>query len=97
MNKFSDLLYIEGYFETEKYFKKFKKILKSKFIIKDKYIDQNNKFIELLKNNNSVSISVRQNSYSERGKKNNDKSLEFTKNTIDYIYKAVSFFKKKNS
>ena len=97
MNNFSDLLYIEGYFESEKYFKKFKNKLKSKFIIKDKYLDQNNKFIELLKNNNSVSISVRQNRYSERGIVDNDKSLKFTKNTIDYIYKAISFFKKKNS
>ena len=95
MNNFSDLLYIEGYFESEKYFKKFKNKLKSKFIIKDKYLDQNNKFIELLKNNNSVSISVRQNRYSERGIVDNDKSLKFTKNTIDYIYKAISFFKKK--
>ena len=95
MNNFSDLLYIEGYFESEKYFKKFKNKLKSKFIIKDIYLDQNNKFIELLKNNNSVSISVRQNRYSERGIVDNDKSLKFTKNTIDYIYKAISFFKKK--
>ena len=95
MNNFSDLLYIEGYFESEKYFKKFKNKLKSKFIIKDKYLDQNNKFIELLKNNNSVSISVRQNRYSERGIVDNDKSLKFTKNTIDYIYKSISFFKKK--
>ena len=95
MNNFSDLLYIEGYFESEKYFKKFKNKLKSKFIIKDKYLDQNNKFIELLKNNNSVSISVRQNRYSERGIFDNDKSLKFTINTIDYIYKAISFFKKK--
>ena len=76
MNNFSDLLYIEGYFESEKYFKKFKNKLKSKFIIKNKYLDQNNKFIELLKNSNSVSISVRQNRYSERGTVNNDKSLK---------------------
>ena len=95
MNNFSDLLYIEGYFESEKYFKKFKNKLKSKFIIKNKYLDQNNKFIELLKNSNSVSISVRQNRYSERGIVDNDKSLKFTKNTIDYIYKSISFFKKK--
>ena len=94
---FSDLLYVEGYFESEKYFKTFENDLKSKFIIKDKYINKNNKFIKLLKNNNSVSISVRQNRYSERGNKNIIKSTEFTKNSIDYIKKAVSFFKNKIS
>ena len=94
---FSNLVYLEGNFETEKYFKNFKNILKSKFTIKDKYIDKNNKFIEHLKNCNSVSISVRQNRYSERGIIDNDKSFIFTKNTIDYIYKSVSFFKKKIS
>ena len=92
---FSNLLYVEGHFETEKYFKNFNNNLKSMFIIKDKYIDNNNKFIDLLKNCNSVSISIRQNRYSERGVIDNDKSLKFTKNTIDYIYRAVSFFKKK--
>ena len=94
---FSNLLYVEGHFETEKYFKNFNNNLKSMFIIKDKYIDNNNKFIDLLKNCNSVSISIRQNRYSERGIIDNDKSLKFTKNTIDYIYRAVSFFKKKIS
>ena len=94
---FSDLLYVEGYFESEKYFKTFENDLKSKFIIKDKYINKNNKFIELLKNNNSVSISVRQNRYSERGKIDKEKSTEFTKNTIDYINRSVSFLKKKIS
>ena len=94
---FSDLLYVEGYFETEKYFKKFQNKLKSMFIVKDKYIDTNNKFFHLLNNSNSVSIAIRQNRYSERGVINNKKSLEFTKNTIDYINKGVSFFKKKIS
>ena len=94
---FSDLLYVEGYFETEKYFKKFQNNLKSMFIVKDEYIDTNNKFFHLLNNSNSVSIAIRQNRYSERGAINNEKSLEFTKNTIDYINKGVSFFKKKIS
>ena len=95
MINFSDLLYVEGYFETEKYFKKFQNNLKSMFIIKDEYIDTNNKFIHLLKNYNSVSIAVRENRYSERGFVDSNKSLEFTKNTIDYINRAVSFFKKR--
>ena len=94
---FFDLLYVEGYYESEKYFKEFEKDLKSKFILKNDLIDRNNKFIELLKNNNSVSIAVRQNRYSERRNKNIVKSTEFTKNSIVYIKKAVSFFKNKIS
>jgi len=94
---FFDLLYVEGYYESEKYFKEFEKDLKSKFIPKENFVDRNNKFIELLKNNNSVSIAIRQNRYSERGNKNIAKSTEFTKNSIDYIKKAVSFFKSKIS
>ena len=94
---FSNVVFVEGYFESEKYFKNFEKDLKAKFIIKDKFINKNNKFIELLRNYNSVSISVRQNRYSERDKIDNAKSTEFTKNTINYINKAVTFFKNKIS
>ena len=92
---FSNVVFVEGHFESEKYFKNFEKDLKAKFIIKDKFINKNNKFIELLRNYNSVSISVRQNRYSERDKIDKAKSTEFTKNTINYINKAVTFFKNK--
>ena len=94
---FSDLLYVEGHYESEKYFNNFTKDLKEKFTIKDKYIEQNNKFIDLIKNNNSVSIGIRQHRYSERSQKNRSKSTEFTKNTIEYVNRAVSFFKNKIS
>ena len=94
---FLDLLYIEGHYESEKYFKDFANVLKEKFTVKENYIEQNNKFIELIKNNNSVSIAIRQHRYSEGSQKNKTKSTEFTKNTIKYINKAVSFFKNKIS
>ena len=94
---FSDLIYVEGHYESEKYFKDFANDLKVKFTIKENYIDKNNKFIELIKNNNSVSISIRQHRYSERGEKNKVKSIEFTKETINYINKSVLFFKNKIS
>jgi len=94
---FSGLLYVEGHYESEKYFKDFENDLKVKFTVKENYIKKNNKYIELIKNNNSVSIGIRQHRYSERGKKNKAKSTEFTKNTINYINKAVHFFKNKIS
>ena len=91
------MIYVEGHYESEKYFKDFANDLKVKFTIKENYIDRNNKFIELIKNNNSVSISIRQHRYSERGEKNKVKSIEFTKETINYINKSVLFFKNKIS
>jgi len=92
---FSDTLYVEGYYETEKYFKDFANDLKKKIIINKKYLEKNNKYIDLVKNSSSVSISVRQHRFSEGRKKNYSKSIKFTQNTADYINKAVIFFKNK--
>ncbi len=92
---FSDTLYVEGYYETEKYFKDFANDLKKKFTINEKYLEKNNKYIDLVKNSNSVSISVRQHRFSERRQINYSKSIKFTQNTTDYINKAVIFFKNK--
>jgi len=92
---FSNIVHVEGYYETEKYFKDFANDLKKKFIINEKYLEKNNKYIDLVKNSNSVSISVRQHRFSERRQINYSKSIKFTQNTADYINKAVIFFKNK--
>ena len=92
---FSDILYVEGHYETEKYFKDFANDLKKKFIINEKYLEKNNKYIDLVKNSNSVSISVRQHRFSEGRQKNYSKSIKFNQNTANYINKAVIFFKNK--
>ena len=92
---FSDTLYVEGYYETEKYFKNFANDLKKKFTINEKYLEKNNKYIDLVKNSNSVSISVRQHRFSERRQINYSKSIKFVQNTVNYINKAVIFFKNK--
>ena len=82
---FSNLLYVEGNFESEKYFKDFTNELNKSFLINEKYLIKNNKYINLLKNTNSVSISVRQHRFSERGIANTHRSNEFTKKTVDYV------------
>ena len=41
---FSDSLYVEGHYESEKYFKDFANDLKVKFTINENYIDKNNNF-----------------------------------------------------
>ena len=92
---FSDILYVEGYYETEKYFKDFANDLKKKFTINEKYLEKNNKYIDLVKNSSSVSISVREHRFSERRQINYSKSIKFVQNTVNYINKAVIFFKNK--
>ncbi len=93
--KFSNKLFTEGYFQSEKYFIDYSNDLKKQLLIKDDYLDNTNKYINLLKKENSVSICIRQNRYSEGKIKDNKKSNQFTQNTINYIKRSVSLFKKK--
>ena len=96
-NNFSNLLYIEGYFESEKYFKNIKTTLQKKITLKNQNIYQNNKYFKIIDNNpNIVSICIRQNRYSERLNNRYDtyskkKSDELTKVTIEYIKRAVNY------
>ncbi len=92
---FSDILTTEGYFQSEKYFLNYSNDLKREFIIKNDYLSKNTKYINLLEKHNSVSICIRQNRYSEGKIKNQEKSNQFTKNTIDYVKRSISFLKKK--
>ena len=91
----SNKLFLEGHFESEKYFYEYKDDLKKIFKVKNNLLENNNLYIDDIKNNNSVSICIRQNRYSEGRLKNNDKSLKFTKDTIDYIHRAITYIKKK--
>ena len=94
-NNFSNLLRIEGYYQSEKYFCDYKNELISEFQIQNNFINIDHPIINSLKKENSVSLSIRQNRYSEGKIINKDKSRLFIKDTINYIKKSVSFFKKK--
>jgi len=93
----SNLLYVEGHYESENYFHNLKDILKIKFTLKDYNYYQNNDYYKLIKNNKDIiSICIRQNRFSERitNKHNVDnikRSDAFTKLTIDYIKRAVEY------
>ena len=101
LNRLSKKVYVEGHFESEKYFEKYKADLKNEFNFLDPSKFQNNRYYnEILSNNKIVSICVRQNRYSERvGNYNNKlsviKSDKFTHDTIQYIYRAISFCEEK--
>ena len=96
---YSDKIYVEGYYESEKYFVQFKDILSKQFTIKNNLIESSNKYIDMLKSSNSVSIHVRRNRFIEpdhfafRG-------IQTTKrinlnDVFSYIKNAILFFEKR--
>lgn len=93
--RFADTVYIEGYYQSDKYFFEFSQDIKNEFKIKNKKIIENSKYINLLKQKNSVSICIRQNRFSEGKTKDSSKSDKFTKETIDYVNRAIKFVKNK--
>ena len=97
-HNFNNTLYVEGHFESEKYFITLEEDLKSSLIINKNLIDKNNKFINSIKDSNSVSIHIRRHRFSEEKSKNSItnvcKSDEFTESIIRYVNRSVNFFKK---
>ena len=94
LKNYSDTIYIEGHYESEKYFINYRDEIVQLFKIKDLLIEKNNKYYNDINASNSVSICIRQNRYSEGERKDYQKSIKFTKDTIDYIYKSIDYFKK---
>ena len=95
-----NLVYVEGHFETEKYFYTVKKDLQKNLTVKNDYIDYSNKYIDLIKKKNSVSVHIRRHKFSEeisecKQIKNTEKSDNFTKELINYIQDSIKYFEKK--
>ena len=88
---FSDILFVEGYFQSEKYFIDSKIDILKKFTLPKSIEKEINFDTNTIKNTNSVSISIRQNRYVY----NKLKSEDFTKKTIEYVKRAANFFKQK--
>ena len=92
--------FLDGNFESEKYFKQYRTDILNEFKIKNENKFFDNKYLDLIKNNNVISICVRQNRFSERVtnaklQSNILKSQLFVENTINYIKKALDYFKDK--
>ena len=97
---FSDNIYVQGNFENHEYFNEFKKDLSNFFITKNELINHKNSIVEQLSNNNSISIHIRRNRFSDQigltdSLKNKEKSDVFTSQTIDYINRSINFIEKK--
>jgi hypothetical protein len=93
----SDLVFVEGHYESEKYFIDYKNLFKNQFSFNNEYLYKNNKYLPLINSErNIVSICVRQHRFSERVINKFDQnekinSENFTKKTINYINRAVNF------
>ena len=97
--KFSDNLFIEGHFESEKYFIDCKDEILSQFNFIDSKMYMLNPFYSKILDGVSVGICLRQNRFSEGKGKNNHlnkiKSEKYTNEQINYINKSVNEIKKK--
>ncbi len=99
-NNFSDNIYVQGNFENYEYFNQYKKELSNFFIIKNELINHNDSIIKKLSSNNSISIHIRRNRFSDQIGLTDDiinlkKSELFTNQIIDYINKSIKFIEKK--
>lgn len=100
LTKANNFFFLDGNFESEKYFFDCREDLLKEFVIKNNDRFFNNKYLNIIKSNNVVSICVRQDRFSERidNKLSFDgleKSLQFVNETIEYINKAIKYFDKK--
>ena len=96
--KYKDILYMEGYFQSEKYFKDYKDDILKEFSFKSEIINHNLELQKKITESNSVLIHIRQHAFSETANKLNvkinlDKSAERTEQNIKHNLKAVEYFK----
>ena len=95
------LIYIRGHFESEKYFLNCRESIHKELSFKNEKQYQNNIYYKYILNNNVIAITVRQNRFNERNYSQTtdlflkNKSDIFLIKQIQFIKKAVSFFKKK--
>ena len=100
LTKAHDFFFLDGNFESEKYFLDYRDDLLKEFVVKHSSRFFNNKYLNIIKTNNVVSICIRQNRFSERinnkfSSTSLNKSLQFVEETIDYINKAIKYFDEK--
>ena len=95
--KLSNNVYLEGYFESEKYFEDIKDNIQQEFTFLQREIYKKSMFFNILNNENSVSICLRQNRFIEGKNRDNKanrlKSEKFKKEQISYINKSIDYLK----
>ena len=89
LDNMNHTFYVDGNFESEKYFLDYRKDLLTEFSFKNDFSD--NKYLDIINNNNVVSISVRQNRFSEKLRKIDSNDIKKSKN---YSIEQIKYVKK---
>ena len=97
---YKDVVFVEGYFQSEKYFINYKNNIKQEFTFKNKVKNSNLELQKIILNNNSILVHIRQHAFTETQKKQvNEKNLlksdQHTSENIDHNLKAIKYFKTK--
>ena len=95
----STQMFVEGHYESELYFKHNEIALKTNLKIKYDLIDNNNPYIDQIKQSNSISIHLRKNRFSEdlnnQTVSNNEKDNLFEKDLINYVNRSIEYLDNK--
>ena len=97
---YDNIIFFEGYFETEKYFQEYKNDLIKEFTFKNSINLKDNIYYNLICNNNVVSLAFRSRRFTETEKDFQNKEMQiknenFELSTLKYIYRSVDYFKSK--
>ena len=100
--KYNNIIYMEGYFQSEKYFNDCKLDILKEFTFKDHVKQSNMNMQKKIIASNSVALHIRQHAFSETASKksnakNLNKSKAFKTDTINHAKKAINYFKNKTS
>ena len=97
---YKDVVFLEGYFQSEKYFINCKNNIMQEFSFKDQIKTHNLELQKMILNSNSILLHIRQHAFSETQKKQTTeenllKSDQHTRENIGHNLKAIKYFKTK--
>ena len=98
--RYKDIAFLEGYFQSEKYFINYKNNIIQEFTFKTEIKNNNLELQKMILNANSILVHIRQHAFTETQKKqNNEKNLlksdRHTRENIGHNLKAIKYFKTK--
>ena len=98
--RYRNVTFMEGYFQSEKYFINYKNNIKQEFTFKNEIKANNLELQKMILNSNSILVHVRQHAFTETPKKQiKEKNLlrsdQHTRENIDHNLKAIKYFKTK--
>ena len=98
--RYKDIAFLEGYFQSEKYFINYKNNIIQEFTFKTEIKKNNLELQKMILNTNSILVHIRQHAFTETQKKQiNEKNLlksdQHTRENIDHNLKVIKYFKTK--